>query len=108
MNLETRRVDVLSLYKQLESQKIVLPQDLSEAALPGFVVKFYKSLAFRIWMLLWLPLSVWWKFSNNCILPTYSFISGHCFWNQYLSLLFVDFLVSVPYRNNSFSLQRGY
>ncbi|CAI4410392.1 CDG_1a_G0027810.mRNA.1.CDS.1 [Saccharomyces cerevisiae] len=28
-----------------------------------------KSLAFRIWMLLWLPLSVWWKLSNNWIYP---------------------------------------
>ncbi|CAI4565462.1 ADQ_G0031120.mRNA.1.CDS.1 [Saccharomyces cerevisiae] len=41
----------------------------SEAALPGFVMEIYKSLVFRIWMLLWLPLSVWWKLSNNWIYP---------------------------------------
>ncbi|KAF4003385.1 DUP family protein [Saccharomyces cerevisiae] len=32
-------------------------------------LKNEKILAFRIWMLLWLPLSVWWKLSNNWIYP---------------------------------------
>ncbi|AJR54432.1 BAL_1a_G0004790.mRNA.1.CDS.1 [Saccharomyces cerevisiae] len=59
-----KSVDVLS-FKQLESQKIVLPQDLFRSSFTWFCYEIYKSLAFRIWMLLWLPLSVWWKLSNN-------------------------------------------
>ncbi|CAI4310437.1 BBF_collapsed_G0006610.mRNA.1.CDS.1 [Saccharomyces cerevisiae] len=70
-----KSVDVLS-FKQLESQKIVLPQDLFRSSFTWFCYEIYKSLAFRIWMLLWLPLSVWWKLSNNCIYPLYSFTSG--------------------------------
>ncbi|CAI4636568.1 BAL_1a_G0038640.mRNA.1.CDS.1 [Saccharomyces cerevisiae] len=63
-----KSVDVLS-FKQLESQKIVLPQDLFRSSFTWFCYEIYKSLAFRIWMLLWLPLSVWWKLSNNSIYP---------------------------------------
>ncbi|CAI4517448.1 BBL_G0022710.mRNA.1.CDS.1 [Saccharomyces cerevisiae] len=63
-----KSVDVLS-FKQLESQKTVLPQDLFRGSFTWFCYEIYKSLAFRIWMLLWLPLSVWWKLSNNCIYP---------------------------------------
>ena len=63
-----KSVDVLS-FKQLESQKIVLPQDLFRSSFTWFCYEIYKSLAFRIWMLLWLPLSVWWKLSNNCVYP---------------------------------------
>ncbi|CAI5009391.1 ATV_HP_G0148940.mRNA.1.CDS.1 [Saccharomyces cerevisiae] len=62
-----KSVDVLS-FKQLESQKIVLPQDLFRSSFTWFCYEIYKSLAFRIWMLLWLPLSVWWKLSNDWIL----------------------------------------
>ncbi|CAI4300573.1 AIC_G0006450.mRNA.1.CDS.1 [Saccharomyces cerevisiae] len=65
---DEKSVDVLS-FKQLESQKIVLPQDLFRSSFTWFCYEIYKSLAFRIWMLLWLPLSVWWKLSNNCIYP---------------------------------------
>ncbi|CAI4888584.1 BPG_G0031800.mRNA.1.CDS.1 [Saccharomyces cerevisiae] len=50
-------------------KKIVLPQDLFRSSFTWFCYEIYKSLAFRIWMLLWLPLSVWWKLSNNCIYP---------------------------------------
>ncbi|CAD6648737.1 HLJ1_G0013080.mRNA.1.CDS.1 [Saccharomyces cerevisiae] len=63
-----KSVDVLS-FKQLESQKTVLPQDLFRSSFTWFCYEIYKSLAFRIWMLLWLPLSVWWKLSNNWIYP---------------------------------------
>ena len=63
-----KSVDVLS-FKQLESQKIVLPQDLFRSSFTWFCYEIYKSLAFRIWMLLWLPLSVWWKLSNNWVYP---------------------------------------
>ncbi|CAH1829342.1 unnamed protein product [Saccharomyces cerevisiae] len=63
-----KSVDVLS-FKQLESQKTVLPQDVFRNELTWFCYEIYKSLAFRIWMLLWLPLSVWWKLSNNWICP---------------------------------------
>ncbi|CAI7256256.1 ATV_collapsed_G0039600.mRNA.1.CDS.1 [Saccharomyces cerevisiae] len=63
-----KSVDVLS-FKQLESQKIVLPQDVFRNDMTWGCYEIYKSLAFRIWMLLWLPLSVWWKLSNNCIYP---------------------------------------
>ncbi|CAI4303221.1 ABH_G0006390.mRNA.1.CDS.1 [Saccharomyces cerevisiae] len=63
-----KSVDVLS-FKQLESQKIVLPQDLFRSSFTWLCYEIYKSLVFRIWMLLWLPLSVWWKLSNNWIYP---------------------------------------
>ncbi|CAI4948314.1 BBT_HP_G0042490.mRNA.1.CDS.1 [Saccharomyces cerevisiae] len=63
-----KSVDVLSV-KQLESQKTVLPQDVFRNKLTWFCYEMSKSLAFRIWMLLWLPLSVWWKLSNNWIYP---------------------------------------
>ncbi|CAD6640748.1 XXYS1_4_G0023650.mRNA.1.CDS.1 [Saccharomyces cerevisiae] len=63
-----KSVDVLS-FKQLESQKTVLPQDLFRSSFTWFCYEMSKSLAFRIWMLLWLPLSVWWKLSNNWIYP---------------------------------------
>ncbi|CAI4984485.1 CPS_HP_G0062830.mRNA.1.CDS.1 [Saccharomyces cerevisiae] len=63
-----KSIDVLS-FKQLESQKTVLPQDLFRSSFTWFCYEIYKSLAFRIWMLLWLPLSVWWKLSNNWIYP---------------------------------------
>ncbi|GMC30724.1 hypothetical protein SCEN_E00140 [Saccharomyces cerevisiae] len=63
-----KSVDVLS-FKQLESQKTVLPQDVFQNELTWFCYEIYKSLAFRIWMLLWLPLSIWWKLSNNWVYP---------------------------------------
>ncbi|CAI4301826.1 BAF_collapsed_G0006570.mRNA.1.CDS.1 [Saccharomyces cerevisiae] len=63
-----KSVDVLSV-KLLESQKTVLPQDVFRNELTWFCYEIYKSLVFRIWMLLWLPLSVWWKLSNNWIYP---------------------------------------
>ena len=63
-----KSVDVLS-FKQLESQKTVLPQDVFRNELTWFCYEIYKSLAFRIWMLLWLPLSIWWKLSNNWVYP---------------------------------------
>ncbi|CAI4756752.1 BBM_1a_G0047190.mRNA.1.CDS.1 [Saccharomyces cerevisiae] len=63
-----KSVDVSS-FKQLESQKIVLPQDLFRSSFTWFCYEIYKSLGFRIWMLLWLPLSVWWKMSSNWIYP---------------------------------------
>ncbi|CAI4664574.1 AGK_G0039650.mRNA.1.CDS.1 [Saccharomyces cerevisiae] len=63
-----KSVDVLSV-KQLESQKTVLPQDVFRNELTWFCYEMSKSLAFRIWMLLWLPLSVWWKLSNNWTYP---------------------------------------
>ncbi|CAI4356567.1 BAM_G0010900.mRNA.1.CDS.1 [Saccharomyces cerevisiae] len=65
---DEKSVDVLS-FEQLEFQKTVLPQDLFRNELTWFCYEIYKSLAFRIWMLLWLPLSVWWKLSNNWIYP---------------------------------------
>ncbi|CAI4868293.1 AFH_G0005080.mRNA.1.CDS.1 [Saccharomyces cerevisiae] len=63
-----KSVDVLP-FKQLESQKTVLPQDVFRNELTWFCYEMSKSLAFRIWMLLWLPLSVWWKLSNNWVYP---------------------------------------
>ncbi|CAI4412047.1 BAM_G0013650.mRNA.1.CDS.1 [Saccharomyces cerevisiae] len=63
-----KSVDVLSV-KRLESQKTVLPQDVFRNELIWFCYEMSKSLVFRIWMLLWLPLSVWWKLSNNWIYP---------------------------------------
>ncbi|AJU28570.1 Cos8p [Saccharomyces cerevisiae S288C] len=65
---DEKSVDVLS-FKQLEFQKTVLPQDVFRNELTWFCYEIYKSLAFRIWMLLWLPLSVWWKLSSNWIHP---------------------------------------
>nr|CAI6538613.1 ALI_HP1_G0024340.mRNA.1.CDS.1 [Saccharomyces cerevisiae] len=63
-----KSVDVLSV-KRLESQKTVLPQDVFRNELTWFCYEMTKSLAFRIWMLLWVPLSVWWKLSNNWVYP---------------------------------------
>ncbi|CAI4718323.1 BAP_1a_G0043670.mRNA.1.CDS.1 [Saccharomyces cerevisiae] len=65
---DEKSVDVLP-FKQLESQKTVLPQDVFRNEFTWFCYEMSKSLAFRIWMLLWLPLSVWWKLSNNWIYP---------------------------------------
>ncbi|CAI4696542.1 AGA_1a_G0041010.mRNA.1.CDS.1 [Saccharomyces cerevisiae] len=65
---DEKSVDVLS-FKQLEFQKTVLPQDVFRNDMTWGCYEMSKSLAFRIWMLLWLPLSVWWKLSNNCIYP---------------------------------------
>ncbi|CAI4469757.1 CIH_collapsed_G0020020.mRNA.1.CDS.1 [Saccharomyces cerevisiae] len=65
---DEKSVDVLP-FKQLESQKTVLPQDIFRNELTWECYEMSKSLAFRIWMLLWLPLSVWWKLSNNWIYP---------------------------------------
>ncbi|CAI4663212.1 BAQ_1a_G0039110.mRNA.1.CDS.1 [Saccharomyces cerevisiae] len=65
---DEKSVDVLS-FEQLEFQKTVLPQDVFRNELTWFCYEIYKSLVFRIWMLLWLPLSVWWKLSNNWIYP---------------------------------------
>ncbi|CAI4356596.1 BAP_1a_G0010880.mRNA.1.CDS.1 [Saccharomyces cerevisiae] len=65
---DEKSVDVLS-FEQLESQKTVLPQDVFRNEFTWFCYEIYKSLVFRIWMLLWLPLSVWWKLSNNWIYP---------------------------------------
>ncbi|CAI4442294.1 CPA_1a_G0017710.mRNA.1.CDS.1 [Saccharomyces cerevisiae] len=65
---DEKSVDVFSL-KHLESQKIILPQDLFRKRFTWVRYEIYKSLAFRIWLLLWLPLSVWWKMSSNWIYP---------------------------------------
>ena len=54
---DEKSVDVLP-FKQLESQKTVLPQDIFRNELTWECYEMSKSLAFRIWMLLWLPLSV--------------------------------------------------
>ncbi|CAI4613867.1 BFH_collapsed_G0034810.mRNA.1.CDS.1 [Saccharomyces cerevisiae] len=51
-----KSVDVLSV-KSHESQKTVLPQDVFRNGLTWECYEMSKSLAFRIWMLLWLPLS---------------------------------------------------
>ncbi|CAE6497474.1 Cos11p [Saccharomyces cerevisiae PE-2] len=65
---DEKSVDVFSL-KHLESQKIILPQDLFRNCFTWMCYEIYKSLAFRVWLLLWLPLSVWWKMSSNWIYP---------------------------------------
>ncbi|EGA58448.1 Cos8p [Saccharomyces cerevisiae FostersB] len=64
---DEKSVDVLSV-KRLESQKTVLPQDVFRNGMTWECYEMSKSLAFRIWMLLWLPLSVWWKPSDDWIL----------------------------------------
>lgn len=64
---DEKSVDVLSV-KSLKSQKTVLPQDVFRNELTWFCYEKSKSLAFRIWMLLWVPLSVWWKPSDDWIL----------------------------------------
>ncbi|CAI4420664.1 AKH_1a_G0046670.mRNA.1.CDS.1 [Saccharomyces cerevisiae] len=61
---DEKSIDMLS-FKQLESQKTVLPQDVFRNELTWFCYEIYNSLALRICMLLWLPLSVRWKLSNN-------------------------------------------
>lgn len=83
---DEKSVDVLSL-KHLESQKIILPQDLFRNCFTWMCYEIYKSLAFRIWLLLWLPLSVWWKMSSNWIYP---FIVSLFF--LFLGLIFAPFI----------------
>ncbi|CAI4036167.1 hypothetical protein SMKI_15G0050 [Saccharomyces mikatae IFO 1815] len=55
--------------KHLESQETVLPQDIFRNKFTWYSYEIYKSLAFRIWLLLWLPISVWWKMSKNWAYP---------------------------------------
>ncbi|CAI4055373.1 hypothetical protein SUVZ_16G4630 [Saccharomyces uvarum] len=55
--------------KYLESQNIVLPKDVFRNFFTWFCYQFYKSLAFRVWLLLWLPLSAWWKLCSDPIPP---------------------------------------
>lgn len=51
--------------KYLESQNIVLPKDIFRNIFTWFCYQIYKTLAFRIWLLLWLPLGVWWEISGR-------------------------------------------
>ncbi|CAI4700951.1 CPI_1c_G0043220.mRNA.1.CDS.1 [Saccharomyces cerevisiae] len=81
-----KSVDVLSV-KRLESQKTVLPQDVFRNELTWFCYEKSKSLAFRIWMLLWVPLSVWWKPSDDWIYPLIVSLFV-LFWGP-ISLLFI-------------------
>ncbi|CAI4054756.1 DUP/COS family protein SKDI_02G0020 [Saccharomyces kudriavzevii IFO 1802] len=53
----------------LESQKIVLPKDVFRNGFTWFCYETFKSLAFRIWLLSWLPVTTWWKMSTNWIYP---------------------------------------
>ncbi|CAI4494086.1 AMM_1a_G0022490.mRNA.1.CDS.1 [Saccharomyces cerevisiae] len=51
----------------LESQKTVLSQDVFRNSFTWLWCEIYKSLIFRIWLLLWLLLGIWSKFSTNRI-----------------------------------------
>ncbi|CAI4050711.1 DUP/COS family protein SKDI_15G0040 [Saccharomyces kudriavzevii IFO 1802] len=53
----------------LESQKIVLPKDIFRNGFTWSCYETFKSLAFRIWLLSWLPVTTWWKMSSNWIYP---------------------------------------
>lgn len=55
--------------KSVESQNIVLPKDIFRNSFTWFCYETYKSLAFRIWLILWLPLTAWWKVSSEWIYP---------------------------------------
>ena len=55
--------------KHLESQETVLPQDIFRNKFTWYSYEIYKSLAFRILLLLWLPLGVWWKTSTDWTYP---------------------------------------
>ncbi|QHS76466.1 DUP/COS family protein [Saccharomyces paradoxus] len=67
--IEDEKSVALSSFGHLESQKIVLPQNVFRSQFTWMCYQIYKSLAFRIWLLLWLPLSVWWKMTTNWIYP---------------------------------------
>ncbi|CAI4037046.1 SMKI16G3430 [Saccharomyces mikatae IFO 1815] len=68
-NIEDEKSMGLSSPKHLESQETVLPQDIFRNKFTWYSYEIYKSLAFRIWLLLWLPLSVWWKMSTDWVYP---------------------------------------
>ncbi|EHN01388.1 Cos8p [Saccharomyces cerevisiae x Saccharomyces kudriavzevii VIN7] len=53
----------------LESQKIVLPKDVFRNGFTWFCYETFKSLAFLIWLLSWLPVTTCWKMSTNWIYP---------------------------------------
>ncbi|CAI4044277.1 Cos9p SKDI_11G0030 [Saccharomyces kudriavzevii IFO 1802] len=59
----------LSSSGYLESQKIVLPKDVFRNGFTWSCYETFKSLAFRIWLLSWLPVTTWWKMSSNWIYP---------------------------------------
>ncbi|CAI4592087.1 ANE_G0030870.mRNA.1.CDS.1 [Saccharomyces cerevisiae] len=83
-----KSVDVLSVKQAGESQKTVLPQDLSEAAVYLVCYEIYNYLVFASGCY-YGPLSVWWKPSNNWIYPLMVSLLV-LFWDQYLFLLFLD------------------
>ncbi|CAI4045462.1 hypothetical protein SKDZ_11G3110 [Saccharomyces kudriavzevii ZP591] len=53
----------------LESQKIVLPKDVFRNGFTWSCYETFRSLAFRIWLLSWLPVTTCWKMSTNWIYP---------------------------------------
>ncbi|CAI4063305.1 uncharacterized protein SKDI_08G0020 [Saccharomyces kudriavzevii IFO 1802] len=56
-------------FGSLESQKTVLAKNIFRNRFTWSCYEIFKSLAFRIWLLSWLPLTVWWKISSNWIYP---------------------------------------
>ncbi|EJT44536.1 hypothetical protein SKUD_197004 [Saccharomyces kudriavzevii IFO 1802] len=83
----------------LESQKIVLPKDVFRNGFTWFCYETFKSLAFRIWLLSWLPVTAWWKMSTNWIYPFLA--TNLLILCVFFCLLFKCCVVNVPYRKIS-------
>ncbi|CAI4057998.1 hypothetical protein SUVZ_02G6370 [Saccharomyces uvarum] len=75
MNTEIEDEESVGLLssRRLESQNIALPKDVFRNFFSWFCYQIYKIPAFRIslllWLLLWLPLGVWWKISSRWNYP---------------------------------------
>ncbi|CAI4288511.1 ADE_G0004800.mRNA.1.CDS.1 [Saccharomyces cerevisiae] len=65
---DEKSIDALS-FKNLESQKIVLPQNVFRSDSNWILYELYKTLASRNWMVLRLPVIVWWKIFISSIDP---------------------------------------
>ncbi|CAI4291280.1 CDN_1a_G0004930.mRNA.1.CDS.1 [Saccharomyces cerevisiae] len=68
---DEKSIDALS-FKNLESQKIVLPQNVFRSDSNWIFYELYKTLASRNWMVLWLPVIVWCKIFVSFIDPFHS------------------------------------
>lgn len=56
--------------RRLESHStFILPKDVFRNRLTWLCYEIRNSLGFRVWLLLWLPLAVWWGMSNTWIYP---------------------------------------
>ncbi|CAI4050864.1 hypothetical protein SUVZ_14G0040 [Saccharomyces uvarum] len=75
--------------KCVESQSIALPKDIFRNSFTWYCYQIYKSFAFHFWLILWLPLSVWWKLASDWFYP---FLT--CMF-MFLGLCFAPFILMI-------------